>query len=227
MKGQNFLFIILLILIGLLTGTTTFFYSKSTNLEKILKKTPSPLEAPLTIPSPVPSPIPSPLFSPPPIEVGAKVSNPSQSYKIALGDTLYSIGSKFKIDWLDLAQVNGIKNPDAVVAGEVIAIPEIDPTTKKIQISFQVNQTQAKEAQSRVEKGQESWRVDPIEVSKKDAPPFFGITGTESFFQVEKNEEKGEAKIKVQLEGKEYLIKLTQPVEKGKNGIWAILAISS
>lgn len=40
------------------------------------------------------------------------------------GDTLSEIGSKFGVNYMDIARANGVKNPDLIYPGQVFTIPE-------------------------------------------------------------------------------------------------------
>lgn len=51
-------------------------------------------------------------------------SKPSgQIYKVQAGDTLYSIGLKFNIDWHKIASANKLKEPYNLVVGQELIIP--------------------------------------------------------------------------------------------------------
>jgi nucleoid-associated protein YgaU len=39
------------------------------------------------------------------------------------GDTLSGIGKKFGVNWRDIAELNGIANPDLIHPGQVFRIP--------------------------------------------------------------------------------------------------------
>jgi len=47
----------------------------------------------------------------------------SQIYKVESGDTLYSIGLKFNIDWHKIASVNKLKEPYNLTVGQELIIP--------------------------------------------------------------------------------------------------------
>lgn len=47
-----------------------------------------------------------------------------KSYTIEVGDTLYSIGLKLKVNWEDIAQINNLERPYNLKPGEKLKIPE-------------------------------------------------------------------------------------------------------
>ena len=49
------------------------------------------------------------------------------TYVVQYGDTLYSIGLKFGVSWVQIAEANGIVNPNQIYAGQVLKIPAAQP----------------------------------------------------------------------------------------------------
>ena len=45
------------------------------------------------------------------------------TYTVQPGDNLYRIALKYNLSWQQLAQANGITNPDNIVVGQVLNIP--------------------------------------------------------------------------------------------------------
>jgi LysM repeat protein len=50
-------------------------------------------------------------------------------YVVQPGDTLHSIGRKFGVSWVEIAEANGIVNPNLIYAGQVLKIPTSQPET--------------------------------------------------------------------------------------------------
>ena len=67
---------------------------------------------------PVPTPPPAPPDAPAYVD-----------YVVQPGDTLYSIGRKFGVSWVEIAEANGIVNPNLIYAGQVLKIPTSQPET--------------------------------------------------------------------------------------------------
>jgi LysM repeat protein len=51
------------------------------------------------------------------------------NYVVQPGDTLNSIGQKFGVSWIEIAEANGIVNPNLIYAGQVLKIPTCQPET--------------------------------------------------------------------------------------------------
>ncbi len=46
-----------------------------------------------------------------------------KTYTVQAGDTLYGIAQKFKVDWHDLAEANGIEDATSLRVGQKLVIP--------------------------------------------------------------------------------------------------------
>lgn len=47
-----------------------------------------------------------------------------QKYKVESGDTLFTIGQKFNVDWHQIASANNLKEPYSLKVGQELIIPE-------------------------------------------------------------------------------------------------------
>jgi putative chitinase len=65
-----------------------------------------------------PSPDPTPT---PPDETG------HIDYVVQRGDTLNKIGQKFGVSWIEIAEANGLVNPNLIYAGQILKIPTTEP----------------------------------------------------------------------------------------------------
>ncbi len=65
---------------------------------------------------PVPNPTPTP-----PDETG------HIDYVVKRGDTLNKIGQRYGVSWLEIAEANGLVNPNLIYAGQVLKIPTSEP----------------------------------------------------------------------------------------------------
>lgn len=59
--------------------------------------------------------------APPPRHKEAKPQH--RTYTVKSGDTLSEIGQEFGVDYMDIARLNDIKNPDLIYPGQVFKIP--------------------------------------------------------------------------------------------------------
>ncbi len=50
------------------------------------------------------------------------------NYVVKPGDTLFKIAQQFKISWVEIAEANGLVNPNVIYAGQTIKIPVDAPT---------------------------------------------------------------------------------------------------
>ena len=48
----------------------------------------------------------------------------AQTYTVKAGDTLSEIGAKYGVDYMDIARLNNIENPDLIHPGQVFTIPK-------------------------------------------------------------------------------------------------------
>ncbi len=83
----------------------------------------SPQSVPSASPSPLnPSPLPKPLgaVAPPPKNIAPSVNN-DEPYTVKQGDTLFAIARANRLNFLDLAEWNGIE-PDSIRAGQQIRL---------------------------------------------------------------------------------------------------------
>lgn len=62
-------------------------------------------------------------ISTPSVESSATTSSSVSTYTVVKGDTLSGIGSKLKIDWKSIAELNGIKPPYVINIGQVLKLP--------------------------------------------------------------------------------------------------------
>jgi spore germination protein len=50
------------------------------------------------------------------------------NYVVKPGDTLFKIAQRFGISWVEIAEANGLVNPNEIYAGQMIKIPVDAPT---------------------------------------------------------------------------------------------------
>lgn len=87
---------------------------------------------------------------------------------------------------------------------------------------FFVSDERSKALQERVDAGQESWRKDPLEVARREAPARGLLPNLD--YRLGRSKE-GYQLVEVDY-GKTYVISLHQPETKGDEGIWVIDTIS-
>jgi LysM repeat protein len=152
-----------------------------------------------------------------------------ESYTVKDGDTLFGISMKFDIPMDKLAEFNNITDPNQIKVGQVLKIPKPGSTISKEEIEIDLDKM--KDIQALVDQGEQSWRLDPVEVVKATAPASFQFSALDNYSLKSKDLDNGKAVVSVKKtidsEVKTFEVDLIQPVTKGENGIWAITAIKS
>lgn len=64
--------------------------------------------------------------TPPPVQPTPPPDNVTY-YTVQSGDNLFQIGLKFGVSWVEIAEANGLVNPNQVYAGQVLKIPTSAP----------------------------------------------------------------------------------------------------
>ena len=155
-----------------------------------------------------------------PAPLGSRPSSPSDTYKIEIGETLFSIGQKFDLTWMQVAEASGIADVNKIQVGQSLIIP------KNNQVSFTIDSTKAKEIQTKVDSGKDTFRLSALDTAKSDSSPVYSISPELTFKESKVDTASGTATILVvKSDNKTYEIKLTQPATKGDKGIWAIESI--
>lgn len=149
-------------------------------------------------------------------------------YTVKEGETLSYVASKFNIAWPKLAKYNKIKSPDQVYAGQKLKIP-LDPTSiPTTSDTNSVDMDLAKTYQNQVDAGREVWRLDPLEVAKREIPPQKDILESDSFRIVTEDRLVGIITIEIaKSNGEKYEAILVQPVRHGSGGIWMVKSLKT
>lgn len=100
----------------------------------------------------------------------------------------------------------------------------IEPLSRRVEPgNVFTGEQRASAIQSRVENGEELWRLDPLEVAKREAPGR-GLLSNLKYVLV--SQENSEAVVEVEMMGETYVLSLFQPQAKGSLGVWVILNVS-
>jgi len=147
-----------------------------------------------------------------------------ETYTVRPGDTLYGISLKLNVSMEELAKLNGITDPNQIKVGQVLKVPGKTVVNQEIEIDL----SRMKEIQNLVDQGNQPWRLDPVEVTKVDAPANYQFSADDEYTLSLKDENIGKAIVEVKKveQGKVYEVVLIQPIIKGPKGIWAILSIT-
>lgn len=72
------------------------------------------------------------------------------------------------------------------------------------------------------DEGKDNWRLDPVKVASSDGR-MLGFTASDTFEPVSAAD--GQASVRAVQAGREYIIRLTQPVKTGSSGVWAVTGV--
>jgi LysM repeat protein len=130
-RRKNLPVIILVIaVIVMVVGIFLIYLSLSGAAGRIAFLTsPTPSATPTdTPPPPPPTFTPSPIPSETPIPSDTPEPTPSEpfEYTVQSGDSLYSIGEQFGVDYVAIMALNGLTNDDELFVGDVLIIPNPD-----------------------------------------------------------------------------------------------------
>jgi len=218
-KQMKVIFYGLIILVAILAFLATFFFAKSRNVKTQTQSSPTPTSSLSSQAKSTPTPGPSQSTAVTKLASSTeRPSNPSEIYTIVRGDSLLGISQTKGVPLDELSTANGITDSDKILVGQVIIIPQGN------QIIFTVDNTKSTEIQKNVDNGRTLWRLSPDETARSDNAGAFGLSTTDVYTVKDSND--GQATVTVSKDGKNYLIKLTQPATKGDKGIWAIVSIA-
>lgn len=228
-RGVKVLVVILIILVGILASASGFFYAKSVSLEKSNPNDSGAVSSTNgasdttkdTTTTEIPATATATSAVTQPAAIGNRPSAPTDTRTVAAGETMSVIAADLDMSWIDLAEANGLTTDDAnkIKVGQVLIVP------KNNQISYTVNAAKAQEIQTKVDSGKDAFRLSVADTAKSDAPSSYGLAITDTFTQKTIDATAGTATVTGTHNGKNYEIKLTQPVTKGAKGIWAIASI--
>ncbi|MEK7535340.1 MAG: LysM domain-containing protein [Patescibacteria group bacterium] len=160
-----------------------------------------------------------------PADPKGRLSYPKNVYTVETKETLFGIGAKFGIDWKLIKLANGITNENLIQTGYTLVIPKIDSSTDLYRISFNLNEDKASELNRELRDKNSDPQFSPIEVAKKDAIPYFGLTLQDEYTLIEQDESRATALVQAKNSTVSTVIGLYQPKEKGKKGFWALIYI--
>ncbi len=150
---------------------------------------------------------------------------PAHVYTLSSGETLFAVGTKFSIDWQLIVLANGLENENVVQAGKELVIPKLSNETDFYRVNFLLDDNNASEVNRQVRDGEKPELLDPLKVTRTQAPPFFGVADNAEFKLLEQNVNEGTALVEARSGELVNVVGLFQPKQKGDKGFWAILYI--
>lgn len=181
-------------------------------------------------PSPNPSSVPATTAQTVTVAAADRLSQPSETYTVVQGDTLYAISLKQNISQDKLAQVNSLKDPFLLKLGQVLIIPTVDANKHVYEVDFTADTNRAAADQHDADSGKNIWRLNPATVALAENGGVFGLTANDQYQVATSDTSKGTATVTATQstsgQASSYTIDLVQPVTKGATGIWAIVRIA-
>lgn len=160
-----------------------------------------------------------------PADSKGRLSYPANVYTVETKETLFGIGTKFGIDWKLIKLANGITNENLIQSGYTLVIPKVEPTTDMYRVNFKIDEDKASALNRDLHDKSSDPSFNPVEIAKKDAVPYFGITAEDEFTLLEQDESRGTALVQAKNINASTVVGLYQPKEKGKKGFWAVLYV--
>lgn len=111
--------------------------------------------------------------------------------------------------------------------GPILQVDTSSQEVKTGEVALE-NSSFFQELQSKVDQGDQTWRLDPVQVAKNNGDQYGFIKTDEFKLENKQLTQDGNNKLAFVVashNGEDYIIQLVQPVKLGSNGIWAIQKI--
>lgn len=213
-----------ILLLGFLTSSTVYFYSKSRqgSGNKSLLKAGFSAELPTVSMSESAKRV---TEQTKPAEPKGRLSYPENVYSVSPRETLFGIGDKFALDWRLIKLANGVESENSIQVGDLLVIPRFDTSTDYYRVNFLIDEEEASKLSRELRERNDDPSLNPIEVAKTSSPPYFGITAADEFTLIERDDSRGTALVSVKNSTTANAVGLFQPKVKGKKGFWAVLYV--
>ncbi|HUD20463.1 MAG TPA: LysM domain-containing protein [Candidatus Saccharimonadales bacterium] len=216
--------IIVLVLIGFLTGSTAYFYAKSRTTKANADKSIHFDGQVQTVGSSTSAPDKIDSLTKPADPKG-RVAYPANTYTLATGEGLFSVGSKMNIPWQTIKLANGLTNENLVQLGTVLVIPKYNTNTDYYRINFIINEDVATELNLTIRDQKTNDNFDPLKVAKTTALTYWNIAASDDWSLLSQDKSQGQALVLDKQATATNVIALVQPKIKGDNGLWALTYI--
>ncbi len=211
---------VVLIVFGFLSGSTLYFYNRSTTETEAKKSAAATFQAE-TLPNQSDQPTKVDTLTVP-AEPRGRLSYPANTYKVQPKESLFAIGEKMGVSWLIVKAANGIKDENLIQADYPLVIPKLSKETDYYRVSFLINEEKASELNRELRETDKSDWYDPLLVAKSHVEPYFNATEADEFKLIEADNSKGTALVEAKTDTRLVYIGLVQPKTKGQKGLWAL-----
>lgn len=214
-----------ILLFGFLTGSTLFFYNKSSLSKPVANHDQADTfsgDIPATIDANAPDQVDA---ATKPAEPKGRLSYPANVYIVQPKETLFAIGAKFQQPWTLIVEANGFTDANLIQANFPLVIPKFNKNTDYYRVNFVMNEDKLSEVNRDLRETSSSDYFDPIKVAKKSAVPYFGVNENDAFSLIEQDLSKGTALVQAKTDSRNNYIGLVQPKVKGEKGLWVVLYV--
>lgn len=224
MSNNTTLIFVMLVVIGCLTGSTVYFYTKSqTTHSNSSNTTTSDQSFRADLPTATANAASQKIDElTKPATPKGRLSYPANVYSVDAKETLFAIGQKFGLPWTTIKEANGIVDQNIIQAGYPLIIPKVSNETGYYRVEFVVNDPLAIETNKGLQGKDQDDLFDPLKVAKKNALAYFATNESDQFRLVEANLAQGVATVEAKAESRNNLIGLIQPKTKGEKGFWVV-----
>jgi LysM repeat protein len=196
------------------SGTTTVEATPSPSVALTASAEPFSLPSPLVSISPSASasviPTPNRTFSP-----NQALSLPNEIVTITEGGSLFQVASEHSISTSELANLNGITNPDTVYVGQKLIIPD-NADASSYTILFALNKSRMTKEEQKLQNGATSIYSDPISAAQADAKGIYGLASDTPYSKANEQDKA------VTLSTGDDKKVVTITMEKSDTGLWYI-----
>lgn len=144
------------------------------------------------------------------------LSIPNRTETLGAGGNLVSIASKYGVTIAQLTKVNNLPNPDKLLAGQTIVVPDA-VTSSDYTVLYTLNENRLASERKRVSNGSKSIYNDPITATLADTKSLFGIAADAPFST---NTSDSANSITLTTTNDTWFISVG--LEKSADGFWAI-----
>lgn len=165
------------------------------------------------------------------LEVSETVSEPQkQPYRehtVAAGETLYSIGKQYELQWSTIADYNELQENSVIKPGSVIKIPlnEKGEVTRIIKVPAPSAEDSEHRTQA-MQQGVDTWYSDPLIVVKRTAPDDYFLKNDDTYTIRNLDYTLGTAMIEVIHDNRVMVFSVAQSAP-GKGNLWYITTVET
>lgn len=219
-------FIVIVVIIGFLFGSTVYFYTQSRTVDKEVSQE-KVFDGEIVTNSPADKVSRVDELTKP-AEPRNRLSFPANTHTIAPLESLFGIAQQMEVPASVIRTANSIVDENILKAGSILLIPEISPNTDFYRLSFIVNDNRVSELNRQLIDQTNSEYFNVLTSAKTQAQNYFGVNEQDEFILLEHNKSNGTALVEAKKsETQSNLIGLVQPRTIGEKGIWVMIYVEN